>query len=139
MLFTFFIILSSFTGIFSFGIAVLTILILGYQPPTELLVGFILSFVIFTFITWEPKERLKKTEEDKKPWAYKNYQEVNDYLDTEKPHLTYEKEDKDKLIILLFFGWTIKDDSDSNNIVLERITKLETVTKTFSPLTKYTI
>lgn len=138
-MFRFLIILYSFAGIFSCGIVILTFLIIGYQPPPSLLAGFILSLVVFIFMTWEPKEDIKKTEEVKKPWAYKNYQEVSDYLDTEKPHLTYEKEDKDKLIILLFFGWTIKDDSDSNNIVLERTTKLETVTKTFSPLTKYTI
>lgn len=135
-MFRFLIILYSFAGIFSYGIVILTFLIIGHQLPPSLLAGFILSLVVFIFMTWEPKEAIKKTEEDKKPWAYKNYQEVNDYLDTEKPHLMYEREDKDKLIILLFFGWTIKDDSDSNNIVLERTTKLETVTKTFSPLTK---
>lgn len=72
--------------------------------------GFIFFTLLFLALIRPVKE--KTPEQIKAEWKYKDYQAVYDYLDTHKPNLSYEKEDRESLAILLFFDWVIEDDSN---------------------------
>jgi hypothetical protein len=80
--------------------------------------------------------REKTPAQIKASWKYKDYQAVYDYLDTHKPNLSYEKEDRESLAILLFFDWTITDDSNPDALVLTRITNTSNDTQIFQPKNK---
>jgi hypothetical protein len=92
-----------------------------------------LSLVSFFIIS---SIRRKNKEKEKRVWKFKNYEMVKEYLITSHPNLKYADEDNSKLVILMFFGWDIKDESNINEVFLERhlIGKIEKMT--FIPKTK---
>lgn len=69
-------------------------------------IGGFIFFVLLILIIIKPV-RERTPEQIKASWKYKDYLAVYDYLDTHKPNLSYEKEDRESLAILLFFDWTI--------------------------------
>jgi hypothetical protein len=96
--------------------------------------GFIFFVLLILFIIKPTGE--KTPAQIKASWKYKDYQAVYDYLDTHKPNLSYEKEDRESLAILLFFDWTITDDSNPDALVLTRITNTSNDTQIFQPKNK---
>jgi hypothetical protein len=96
--------------------------------------GFIFFVLLILFIIKPTRE--KTPVQIKASWKYKDYQAVYDYLDTHKPNLSYEKEDRESLAILLFFDWTITDDSNPDALVLTRITNTSNDTQIFQPKNK---
>jgi hypothetical protein len=98
-------------------------------------VGGFIFFVLLILIIIKPV-RERTPEQIKASWKYKDYQAVYDYLDTHKPNLSYEKEDRESLAILLFFDWTITDDSNPDALVLTRITNTSNDTQIFQPKNK---
>lgn len=96
--------------------------------------GFIFFTLLFLALIRPVKE--KTPEQIKAEWKYKDYQAVYDYLDTHKPNLSYEKEDKESLAILLFFDWVIEDDSNPDALVLTRVTTSSNDTQIFQPKNK---
>lgn len=79
---------------------------------------FFMIFLILCMLgVFRRKETIKKS---RSHWQFQNYEEARTYLENEKPHLQYEQEDKERLVVLLFFGWNIKDDSNPDALVLER-------------------
>lgn len=92
-----------------------------------------LSLVAFFIIS---SIRRKNKEKEKRVWKFKNYEMVKEHLITSHPNLKYADEDNSKLVILMFFGWDIKDESNINEVFLERhlIGKIEKMT--FIPKTK---
>lgn len=92
-----------------------------------------LSLVTFFIIS---SIRRRNKEKEKRVWKFKNYEMVKEYLITSHPNLKYADEDNSKLVILMFFGWDIKDESNINEVLLERhlIGKIEKMT--FIPKTK---
>jgi hypothetical protein len=81
-------------------------------------------------------ERKKTIESKQKKWKFKNYTEVAEYLEKEKHNLHYEPEDKERLVILLFFDWIIVDDSNPDALILERKELHHMKQKIFTPQKK---
>ena len=75
---------------------------------------------------FEVKDTLERRQ---KKWKFKSYKDVEQYLEVHKPHLQYEKEDKELLISLLFFDWEIIDDSNPEELVVHRKTTTSDDTK----------
>lgn len=96
--------------------------------------GFIFFTLLFLALIKPIKE--KTPEQIKAEWKYKDYQAVYDYLDAHKPNLSYEKEDRESLAILLFFDWVIEDDSNPDALVLTRVTNTSNDTQIFQPKNK---
>ena len=96
--------------------------------------GFVFFMLLFAVLI--KPVRKKTPAQIKASWKYKDYQAVYDYLDTHKPNLSYEKEDRESLAILLFFDWTITDDSNPDALVLTRITNTSNDTQIFQPKNK---
>lgn len=51
---------------------------------------------------------------------FKDYEEVKIFLEENYSFIKYKNEDIKRLIILIYFGWKIKDYSNLNNLVLKR-------------------
>lgn len=96
--------------------------------------GFIFFMLLFVFLIKPVRE--KTPAQIKASWKYKDYQAVYDYLNTNHSNLNYEQEDRERLAILLFFDWVITDDSNSNELVLTRITNTSNDTQIFQPTNK---
>lgn len=96
---------------------------------------FFFTLLLFFLMGVFDKKPLTK-EQIKEQWKFKDYKAVEDYLENEKPYLKYEQEDKDRLVILLFFDWMIIDDSDPEKLILHRKTTSSDDTQVFQPLNK---
>lgn len=137
MMLEFLMIVGSFIG----AIASLAAIILDQYHLNEFnwrafagLTFFTLLFI--SIIALIKTEKEKTPEQIKAEWKYKDYQAVYEYLDKHKPNLSYEKEDKESLAILLFFDWVIEDDSNPDALVLTRVTTSSNDTQIFQPKNK---
>lgn len=80
----------------------------------ELLAITVLLVLSFEFFKKEPT-----LEQLQKKWKFKNKEAALEYINKYKNHLRYEKEDKDRLSLLLFFNWTIVSENN-DELLLER-------------------
>lgn len=103
--------------------------------PNYHIIAMALFFIVLFLLLIKP-EKQRTQEQIKAGWKYKDYQAVYDYLDTNKPHLSYAQDDRESLAILLFFDWIIVDDSNPDELVLTRVTTTSNDTQIFRPKNK---
>lgn len=101
----------------------LLIIVSDFTPLFKWILFVIVPFMIFPLLEYEELKSPKEQRISKTPlsnnWKYKNYNDVEIYLNEEKSHLKISDTYNRKLVVLLFFGWRIEDDSDLENIIMK--------------------
>lgn len=134
MILEFLLIIVSFIGSFASFISIITDSHITNEFNWKMIAAFIFCTTLFIILVKPHRE--ETPEQIKSKWKYKNYEEVHDYLEKKHPHLKYEKDDKESLVILLFFDWIIIDDSNPEALVLKRKTTTSNDTQIFKPINK---
>lgn len=110
---------------YSFIAAIVTmiLIVIDVFNSNDLNWGLVAAFIFFILVMLslmrDPYQK-KVPEQIKEDWKYKDYQAVSDHLDNNSSIVNYSKEDKERLVKLLFLGWFIVDDSNSDELILNR-------------------